>query len=127
MLSHQQYLFLYLICTSYNICHSVMCSSYEVVLPQIIVSRGLCDRGWCPFIYMYYVYMRPQKSLNGTLAVNSPFQTLVVDFSSNLYTRSTTARFRNAFLVVNHGFPYLMHTCSICPKDDTITVAESHR
>ena len=78
-------------------------------------------------LYMYYVHMRPQKSLNGTLAVNSPFQTLVVDFSSNLYTRSTNARFRNAFLVVNHGFPYLMHTCSICPKDDTITVAESHR
>ena len=26
----------------------------------------------------------PKKHLNGTLAVNSPFQTLVVDFSSNL-------------------------------------------
>ena len=30
-----------------------------------------------------------QESLNFTLAVDSPFQTLVVDFSSNLWTSST--------------------------------------
>ena len=52
--------------------------------------RGICDRGWSPFIYICIymcvcvcVYMTP-KSLNGTLAVNSPFQTLAVDFSLNL-------------------------------------------
>ena len=49
--------------------------------------QELCDPGWCPFIYilyyMYYVY-DPQKSLNGTLVVDLPFQTLAVDFSLNL-------------------------------------------
>ena len=30
------------------------------------------------------MYVTPPKSLNGTLAVDSPFQTLVVDYSSNL-------------------------------------------
>ena len=36
-------------------------------------------------IYSMYIYVcDPQKSLNGTLVVDSPFQTLVVDFSSNL-------------------------------------------
>ena len=33
-----------------------------------------------------YVY-DPPKSLKGTLAVDLPFQTLTVDFSSNLLTR----------------------------------------
>ena len=39
------------------------------------------------YIYIVYVCMcicDPPKSLNGTLAVDSPFQTLAVDFSSNL-------------------------------------------
>ena len=39
------------------------------------------------FIYILYNYMYtydPQKSLNGTLAVDLPFQTLAVDFSLNL-------------------------------------------
>ena len=37
-------------------------------------------------IYVYYVYMNmtPTKSLNGTLAVDSPFQKVAVDFSSNV-------------------------------------------
>ena len=53
--------------------------------------QELCDWGWCPFIYIYiylyvYVYDPPpqKKSLNGTLAVDLPFQTLAVDFSLNL-------------------------------------------
>ena len=40
----------------------------------------------CMYVCMYVcIYVCDQKkSLNGTLAVDSPFQTLVVDFSSNL-------------------------------------------
>ena len=38
----------------------------------------ICDWGWCPFV------CDPKKSLNGTLAVDVPFQTIAVDFSSNL-------------------------------------------
>ena len=34
-------------------------------------------------LYIYYMYIT-KKSLNGTLAVDLPFQTLVVDFSLNL-------------------------------------------
>ena len=41
----------------------------------------------------------PTKSLNGTLAIDSSFQTLIVDFSLNLETISTTAHSRNAFLI----------------------------
>ena len=37
------------------------------------------------YVHIYtYVYMCPLKSLNGTLGVDSPFQTLVEDFSSHL-------------------------------------------
>ena len=45
----------------------------------------ICDQGWCPFIIMYiymylymYICMRPPKSLNCTLVVDLPFQTLTV-------------------------------------------------
>ena len=56
----------------------------------------------CMYMYVYVcmyiiMYVTP-KSLNGTLAVDSPFQTLTVDFSSNL-TSSTTAYSRNVFPV----------------------------
>ena len=62
--------------------------------------QGLCDRYWYPFMYLYiYVYDQKKKILNGTLEVDSAFQTLVVDFSSNLETSSTTARSGNTFLV----------------------------
>ena len=47
----------------------------------------------CIYIYVY-IYV-PPKSLNGTLVVDLPFQTLAVDFLFNLWTRSTTARSRN--------------------------------
>ena len=40
-------------------------------------------------VHLYYMYVclyacDPQKRLNGTLVVDSPFQTLTIDFSSNL-------------------------------------------
>ena len=38
----------------------------------------------CMYICMYVFIYVTQKSLNGTLAVDSPFQILTVDFSSNL-------------------------------------------
>ena len=40
-------------------------------------------------VSIYNLYMT-NKSLNDTLAVNSPFQTLATDFSSNLKTGSNT-------------------------------------
>ena len=36
------------------------------------------------YIYMYICTYVTKKSLNGTLAVDPPFQTLTVDFSSKL-------------------------------------------
>ena len=35
-------------------------------------------------LYVYIYVCDPNKSLNGTLAVDLPFQTLAVDFSLNL-------------------------------------------
>ena len=51
--------------------------------------RPCASRGYVIGVDVYlfvlmYVYVWPPKSLNGTLAVDSPFQTLAVDFSSNL-------------------------------------------
>ena len=37
------------------------------------------------YIYVYMYVYDPIESLNGTLAVDLPFQTLAVDFLSNLY------------------------------------------
>ena len=51
-----------------------------------------------------YMYMTPQKV--GTLAVDLPFQTLAVDFSSNLDQLYHCA-LQKCFLI---GFPYLMRT-----------------
>ena len=50
--------------------------------------QSLCDRCCCPFIYIICIcgYVT-QKNLNGTLAVDSHFQTLVVDFSSNSWSK----------------------------------------
>ena len=45
--------------------------------------------------------MQPPKHLNGILAVDSPVQTLAVDFSLNLYTSSTTARSRNTSFIIS--------------------------
>ena len=52
--------------------------------------QELCDWRWCPFIYtcIYVCVYEPPKNLNGTFAVDLPFQTIAVDF---LYTSSTTA------------------------------------
>ena len=48
------------------------------VYPARAARAALCDQGWCVFIYM------TPKSLNDTLAVDLPFQTLAVNFSSKL-------------------------------------------
>ena len=46
--------------------------------------QELFDRGWYPFIYMCVCIYDQKKSLNGTLVVELPYQTLAVDFSLNL-------------------------------------------
>ena len=43
--------------------------------------QGLCDQCWCPFIHVIHVC---DKHLNGILEVDSSFEILAVDFSSNL-------------------------------------------
>ena len=40
------------------------------------VSRGLYDRGWCPYIYICVCGRK--KKLNSTIAIDSPFQTFAV-------------------------------------------------
>ena len=57
-----------------------------LLLSMRLHEQGLCDRCWCPFIYIYIHICDPQKSLNGTLAVDSHFQILVVDFSYNSWS-----------------------------------------
>ena len=57
---------------------SVVCAcSYP---SRACASRGLCDRGWCPYIYIYiYIYIGTcmfvdqKKILNLTLAIDLPF------------------------------------------------------
>ena len=44
----------------------------------------LYDRCWYPFIYLCIYICKKRKSLNGTIAIDSPFKTLGVDFLSNL-------------------------------------------
>ena len=41
----------------------------DVITVHALREQGLCDWCWRPFMYM-----TPPKSLNGTLAVDSPFQ-----------------------------------------------------
>ena len=38
----------------------------------------------CMYVCMYIYVCDPKTCLNGSLAVGSPFQTLAIDFSSNL-------------------------------------------
>ena len=65
-----------------------------------VIGAGVHIYNICMYICNdVYMYVTPQKSLNGTIAVNLSFQTLAVDLSSNLLTSSTTAHFRNAFLI----------------------------
>ena len=64
---------------------------------QFGVFYGIFERT-VDFLRIFYFYVcDPNKSLNGTLAVDSPFQTLAVDFSSNLWTSSE--RSSNTFLI----------------------------
>ena len=49
-------------------------------------------------------------NLNDILADDLPFQKLAVDFKSKFQTSSTTAHFRNAFLLEYSRTPYLMST-----------------
>ena len=52
------------------------------------------------YVLLYVsIHVTCQKSLNGTLAADLHFQTLVVDFSSNLQTSSATVCSSNAFLI----------------------------
>ena len=56
---------------------------YMVVYPDTRSASGEYVIG--AGVHLYSVYMTPPpQSLNGTLAVKSPFQTLAVDFSLNL-------------------------------------------
>ena len=48
-------------------------------------------------LYVRIYVCDPPTSFLDTLVLNLPFQTLAVDFLSNLLTSSTTARFRNVF------------------------------
>ena len=78
-------------------------------------------------MYVRIYVSAPPKSLNGTLAVDSSFQTLVVDFSSNLYTSYTTARSINTFFIESRISLFSVHLALFVQKDDIIMVAESHR
>ena len=63
----------------------------------LVTSHTCASRGYVIGVGVLFI-CEPPQSLNGTLAIK-PFQTLAVDFSSNLQTRSTTAHSRNAFLI----------------------------
>ena len=68
--------------TIFLVHNSYSCSIHflESLPSTCMRERGLCDLYVCMYII---IYVTP-KSLNGTLAVDSPFQTLTVDFSLNL-------------------------------------------
>ena len=63
-----------------------VCGNQSYTESAIAFSDYYCDRCWGG-VHLYisvYVLVGDSISLNGTLAINSPFQTLVVDFLSNL-------------------------------------------
>ena len=43
---------------------SLIDSNNLLFIPHVQRERGICDRGWCPFICMFiyvYMYVTPQK------------------------------------------------------------------
>ena len=71
-----------------------------------------------------YVYI---ESLNCTLVVDSPFQILVVDFSLNLRTSSTTRTPEMLSLLSKSRISLFNVHLALFVQDDTITDAESNR
>ena len=75
-----------------------MRESVQDILPYADMPRNfnfLHEQGvmwWGPVSFIRLYICDPPKSLNGTLAVDLPIQTLMVDFSLNLWTSSTTAQ-----------------------------------
>ena len=67
-------------------CSNFKCTCVTYVTYSDIISNEVHYR--LVYVYSMYVYILymcdPQKSLNDTLAVDLPFQTLAVDFSLNL-------------------------------------------
>ena len=57
--------------------------------------KGLCNLGLCPYICVCECVYMTKISLIGNLVVDSPFQTLAVDFKTNLWSVHS----RNTFLV----------------------------
>ena len=60
---------------------------FKFFTPHTQHERGICDGLVSIYICVCLCVYDPNKSLNGTLAVDSPFQTLAVDaidFSLNL-------------------------------------------
>ena len=80
------------------ICHRLLDNPPCIIIitPHVHARAGL-NYVFRAGVHLYIYVCDPEKSLHGTLAVD--FQTLVVDFSSNVLTSSTTARSRNGFLV----------------------------
>ena len=81
------------ICVSVD--HDIISVVPGIFTPHTHVRTGGYIIGTGVHLYIYICICPPppppkKKCLNDTLAVDSPIQTLAVDFSSNLYTSSTT-------------------------------------
>ena len=66
--------------------------NYNYYPARTFTSRGVCDRGWCPYICVYRVYIYAKVRFNFFSSSTNIY------FSSNLYTSSITVHSRNALL-----------------------------
>ena len=81
----------------------------------------------CVCVYIY-IHDAP-KSLNGTLAVNLPFQTLMVEFSLNLIYRLALPLHPPetlSSLSKSRISSFNVHLALFVRRNDIIMVAESH-
>ena len=89
-------------------------------------SGGICDRGWCPYIYIYVgIYVCGQKkNLNLTLSIDSPFQTFTVGLLVEFIDYPLQKCFSHR---VNQGFSYIMRTLLYLSGWMTQLPAQMHR
>ena len=97
------------------------------MLEIVVTPHVQRERGKVIGIGVHVYVCGPKIFLNRTLEIHSPFQTfavgLFIEFIDLLYHCVLQKCFPHR---VNQGFFYIIAHCSICPKDDTITVAQTH-
>ena len=114
-------LFFYFYCTTCGLNHGSLqkCMDSHHACYSACASRGLCDRDWCPYMYIYIGMFVDKKKLNRTLAINSPFQIFTVGFLIE-FIDYVALSLLSPEKRINQGFSYISVLCShhsICKGD----------